>query len=120
LDIPGERIAARVREIADGVLDAAPRKASTRRDVLVHDGYVGEAFGKPTDGMIEAVSLVARTEGLVLDPVHTGKAMAGLIDKVRQGYFTKQDRVLFIHTGGLPSVFAYAPLWSSTAVATNI
>ena len=61
----------------------------------------------PTDGMIEAVNLLAKTEGILLDPVYTGKAMAGLIDLVRKGYFKNDENVLFIHTGGSPALYAY-------------
>ncbi len=57
--------------------------------------------------MVEAVTLLARLEGLVLDPVYTGKAMAGLIDLVRQGAFEPTGTVVFVHTGGLPALFAY-------------
>jgi D-cysteine desulfhydrase len=57
--------------------------------------------------MIEAVKLFARTEGILLDPVYTGKAAAGLLGLIRQGRFSKTDRVLFVHTGGAPSLFAY-------------
>jgi D-cysteine desulfhydrase len=58
--------------------------------------------------MVAAVELVARTEGILLDPVYTGKAMAGLIGLIRQGYFKKSDKVLFVHTGGSPALYAYA------------
>jgi D-cysteine desulfhydrase len=57
--------------------------------------------------MVEAVQLLARTEAILLDPVYTGKAMAGLIDLVRKGYFKKNENVLFVHTGGSPALFAY-------------
>jgi D-cysteine desulfhydrase family pyridoxal phosphate-dependent enzyme len=67
--------------------------------------YVGEGYGIPTESGVEAVKLTARTEALFLDPVYTGKAMAGLVDLVRKGYFTKKDMVIFIHTGGTPGLF---------------
>ena len=60
-----------------------------------------------TPGSREALALLARTEGILLDPVYTGKAMAGLIDDARQGRLGANDRVVFIHTGGTPAVFAY-------------
>jgi D-cysteine desulfhydrase len=69
--------------------------------------YMGPGYSLPTPGMVEAVKLAARTEGILLDPVYTGKAMAGLIDLVRKGYFKKGEKVLFIHTGGSPALFAY-------------
>lgn len=67
--------------------------------------YVGKGYGIPTDSGIEAMKLAARTEALLLDPVYTGKAMAGLVDLIRGGYFTKKESVIFIHTGGTPGIF---------------
>ena len=77
-------------------------------DVVVYDDYVGEGYGIPTPETIEAIRVVARTEGILLDPVYTGKAMAGLIDLGRRGVFTRDQTVLFWHTGGQPALFAYA------------
>jgi D-cysteine desulfhydrase len=57
--------------------------------------------------MAEAVKLLARTEGILLDPVYTGKAMAGLIDLVRKGRFARNRNILFVHTGGSPALYAY-------------
>lgn len=76
-------------------------------DVESYDDYVGEAYGKPSPAAMEAISLAARTEGLLLDPVYTGKAMAGLIDHARHGHLGQDDVVVFIHTGGLPALFAF-------------
>ena len=70
--------------------------------------YVGPGYSLPTPEMAEAVKLVARTEGILLDPVYTGKTMAGLIDLVRQGYFKKENNILFVHTGGSPALYVYA------------
>jgi len=67
--------------------------------------YVGNGYGIPTESGIEAIKLTARTEALLLDPVYTGKAMAGLVDLIRSGYFTKEESVIFIHTGGTPGLF---------------
>ncbi|UCF09750.1 MAG: D-cysteine desulfhydrase family protein [Candidatus Bipolaricaulota bacterium] len=74
--------------------------------IIVHDAFVGEGYGLPTEGMREAVRLVARAEGIVLDPVYTGKAMAGLIDLIRTGRFRSDAVVVFLHTGGAPGLFA--------------
>ena len=78
-----------------------------RETVVANDNYVGEGYGLPTDGMIEAVRLLAREEGILLDPVYSGKGMAGLIDLVRKGEFRKDENVVFLHTGGSASLFAY-------------
>jgi len=67
--------------------------------------YVGMGYGMPTDSGIEAIKLAAGAEALLLDPVYTGKAMAGLVDLIRSGYFTKKESVIFIHTGGTPGIF---------------
>lgn len=75
--------------------------------IIVDDAYVGDGYGQPTDGMIEAVRTTARLEGLLLDPVYTGKAMAGLFDHIRSGKLPAGSRVLFWHTGGSPGLFAY-------------
>jgi L-cysteate sulfo-lyase len=79
----------------------------TGDEVEVYDDYIGEGYGIPTPGGIEAIRLVARTEGIFLDPVYSGKAMSGLIDLIRCKRFTRDDSVLFIHTGGVAAGFAY-------------
>jgi len=81
--------------------------AVTPDEVTLYDDYLGQGYGIITDGCIEAIRLVAQTEGIFLDPVYTGKTMAGLIDLIRKGQFTPKDTVVFVHTGGLPAVFAY-------------
>ncbi|HET8790574.1 MAG TPA: D-cysteine desulfhydrase [Modicisalibacter sp.] len=81
-----------------------------REDVVANCDYVGAGYGLPTDSMIEAVGLVARTEGILLDPVYSGKGMAGLIDLVRQGRFAADSDVVFLHTGGSAALFGYEPV----------
>jgi L-cysteate sulfo-lyase len=75
--------------------------------VAVNADYVGGGYGVPTEGMIEAVRLLARHEGILLDPVYTGKAFAGLVDLIRKGYFRKGENLVFLHTGGAVGLFAY-------------
>lgn len=77
-------------------------------EVLHSEEYVGPEYGLPTRQARVAIELVARTEGLLLDPAYTGKAMAGLIDHVRRGVVQPGSRVLFIHTGGVPALFRHA------------
>ena len=79
----------------------------TREKVVANSDYVGPGYGLPTDSMIEAVKLMASYEGILLDPVYAGKGFAGLIDLVRKGYFKKGENVVFLHTGGSVSLFAY-------------
>ena len=73
----------------------------------IYDDYVGDGYSLPTDEMIEAVQLFARHEGILLDPVYTGKTAAGMIDLIRKGHFKSTDNVLFVHTGGSPALYAY-------------
>ncbi len=86
-----------------------------RERVEANDGYVGEGYGIPTAGMAEAVLLLAREEGIFLDPVYSGKAMAGLIDLIRRGTFRADENVVFLHTGGQAGLFAYQEFLSRAA-----
>ncbi len=78
-----------------------------RSAVRANCNYVGPGYGLPTDGMIEAVKLLAQTEGLLFDPVYSGKGLDGLIDQIRKGYFDGMDNVVFLHTGGSAALFGY-------------
>jgi D-cysteine desulfhydrase len=78
-----------------------------RESVVALDEWVGPGYSIPTDEMVEAVKLFAQKDGVLLDPVYTGKAAAGLIGLIRRNHFKKTDKVLFVHTGGAPSLFAY-------------
>jgi D-cysteine desulfhydrase len=95
---------AHAREVAElvGLSAGVPREA-----VVAFDEWLGPGYAKPTPEMVAAVQLVARLEGIVLDPVYTGKAMAGLIGLTQRGYFRPGDRVVFLHTGGVPAVDEY-------------
>jgi L-cysteate sulfo-lyase len=83
--------------------------AAPHDNIEANDNYFGDAYGMPTPGMKEAVKLLAKTEAVLLDPVYSGKAMAGLIDLVRQGRFGKDENIVFVHTGGQAGLFAYEP-----------
>ena len=78
-----------------------------REKVTALDDWVGAGYSIPTDEMVEAVHMLARTEAILLDPVYSGKAMAGLIGLTRRGVFKRGERVLFVHTGGAPALYAY-------------
>jgi len=84
---------------------------------VVDYDHVGEAYGIPTPGMLEAVSLAARLEGLLLDPVYTGKAFAGMIAMIRDGRFSRDETLLFIHTGGTPALFPYRTAFDAVTQA---
>ena len=90
-----------------------PDSAFAGGDIVVAGGQLGEGYGVPTDAMFEAVRLVARSEGLLLDPVYGGKAFAGIIAAIRDGAWRSEEPALFIMTGGLPGLFAYEPAFRS-------
>ena len=92
-----------------GLRGELPREA-----VAANCDYVGGGYGVPTPGMVEAVTLLAQTEGLLLDPVYSGKGMAGLIDMIRKGRFRKEDNVVFLHTGGSVALFGYPATFGHT------
>jgi D-cysteine desulfhydrase len=97
-----------VHREAQAVLDLIGIPMTVPREAVVSvGGYWQPKYSIPNDKMVEAVQLLARTEGILLDPVYTGKIMAGLIGLARQGFFKPRERVLFLHTGGLPSLHAY-------------
>lgn len=75
--------------------------------VVTFGDYWRPKYSVPNRKMVEAVTMLARTEGILLDPVYTGKTMAGLIDLSRKGYFRKDENILFVHTGGSPGLYAY-------------
>ncbi|MCU1463761.1 MAG: D-cysteine desulfhydrase [Acidimicrobiales bacterium] len=99
----GERVPEKATEVAE----RAGRPSPTGDLRLDRDRF-GAGYGAPTDACREALDLAARCEGLVLDPVYTGKAMAGLLAAVRDGRITPGEQVVFLHTGGLPALFAHA------------
>jgi L-cysteate sulfo-lyase len=78
-----------------------------RERIMANGDYVGEGYGIPTAGTIDAIRIAAEQEGLLLDPVYSGKAMDGLIDLCRKGFFRADQNVVFLHTGGSAALFAY-------------
>jgi D-cysteine desulfhydrase len=77
-------------------------------DFTVFDDYIGDGYGIPSKACTDAIKLVAKTEGILLDPVYTGEAMAGLMDLIHKGKFSSGDTVIFIHTGRVPALYAYS------------
>ncbi len=78
-----------------------------REDVIANCNYVGDGYGIPTEGMNEAILMLARLEGLLFDPVYSGKGLAGMIDLIRNSHFDVADNIVFLHTGGSAALFAY-------------
>ena len=79
-------------------------------DVLLDDSMLAPGYGQLNDNCLEAMQLAAFHEGILLDPTYTGKSMAGLIDMIRKGQFTKDQNVVYLHTGGTPGLFGYPEL----------
>ena len=108
-DEPSAALSSTIRTIVESLaerLGGSHASLGAGREVEVDDGFVGEGYGVPTEGSREALTMVARNEGIVLDPVYTAKAMAGLIERVRRDSFSAGDTVLFWHTGGQAGLFA--------------
>jgi D-cysteine desulfhydrase family pyridoxal phosphate-dependent enzyme len=104
--------AAHRERIADIVARAAhllgARVNLSPDEIIVEDDYAGESYGKATPGVIRAIQLAGETEGMLLDPVYSGKTMHGLIDWIERGRLSPQDTVVFLHSGGAPNLFTQA------------
>jgi D-cysteine desulfhydrase family pyridoxal phosphate-dependent enzyme len=107
VDEPEAELKMVVATLASAVTDLLGEKTDfLAQDIWVTDNYRGAGYGVMGAPEIEAIRLFARTEGLILDPVYTGRAAAGMIDLIRQGYFKPDETVLFWHTGGTPAIFS--------------
>jgi len=104
---PASEASARVLALARECADLAHVDAAfAEHDVVVHDGYIGDGYGVPTPAGDAAIELAARTEGVFLDPTYTGKALAGLISLAHDGRIRSTETVVFVHTGGAPTLLA--------------
>ncbi|HAL16043.1 MAG TPA: D-cysteine desulfhydrase family protein [Anaerolineaceae bacterium] len=107
IDHPAAELQADVARLASEASDRLGKPIQlTPEEVFVNDQYLGGGYAVMGEPEIEAIKLFASTEGLLLDPVYTGRAAAGMIDLIRKGYFKSTDRLLFWHTGGTPALFA--------------
>ena len=107
VDLPADPLRRRMAELATATADHLGLPLTfAPEDFAVEDGYRGGGYGVISDLEREAIRLLARTEGLLLDPVYTGRAFGGLIDLIRRGAFSPRERVLFWHTGGVAGLFA--------------
>jgi L-cysteate sulfo-lyase len=114
--LPRDRQEANVHRLAEATADYVGIKGGIRRETIVANcDYVGEGYGIPTRGMGEAVKMLAQEEGILLDPVYSGKAMAGMIDLIRKGELKAGERVVFLHTGGAVGLFGYTPFFEGIA-----
>jgi 1-aminocyclopropane-1-carboxylate deaminase/D-cysteine desulfhydrase-like pyridoxal-dependent ACC family enzyme len=107
VDEPASEMQPRLAALANETAERLGLKATFSPDeILINDHYLGGGYAVMGSAEREAIQLFARSEGLLLDPVYTGRAAAGLIDLARQGYFKPGEMVLFWHTGGTPALFA--------------
>jgi len=107
VDQPARSLQETVASLANGAAERLNLSIHlTLEDVLVNDDYLGEGYGVMGPPEQEAIGMLARLEGLLLDPVYTGRAAAGMIDLIRKGFFKPGERVMFWHTGGTPALFA--------------
>jgi len=106
--VPREAQEANVLRLAKATLEKLGHPSLIEAsDIVANCDYVGAGYGIPAPSTIEAIRMVARLEGILLDPVYSGKGMAGLIDLVRNGHFARGQRIVFVHTGGAAALFAY-------------
>lgn len=109
---PRERQEEMVFDLACRTMDYLGMGVPIRRDsVRANCDYVGPGYGLPTDGMRDALIMLARLEGLLFDPVYSGKGLDGLIDQVRSGYFDGMQNIVFLHTGGSAALFGYPDIF---------
>lgn len=102
-------LASRVAGIAQGAASLLGMELEfDPGSIRVLDEYIGEGYAKVTPAGLHSIGLVARSEGIIMDPVYTGKAMAGFLDLLAKGAFGSDETVVFLHTGGVPALFAYA------------
>jgi L-cysteate sulfo-lyase len=106
--LPKDRQEANVHRLAEETAEfVGVRGGIDRASVVANCDYVGPGYGQPTPGMTEAVLMLARLEGVLLDPVYSGKGMAGLIDLIRKGEIGRNENVVFLHTGGAVGLYGY-------------
>lgn len=109
---PVDEVKSRVLALAQAAIERlGSRHTIAPQDVIVHGGFIGSGYGVPTAEGAEAIRLVARREGIFLDPTYTGKAMAGFLAYCRAGHFRREETILFLHTGGEPALFVGEGSW---------
>ena len=106
--VPKETQETNVFKLCERTADYLGISGSVKReDVRANCDYVGKGYGFPAQSTIEAIQLFAKTEGILLDPVYSGKGAAGMIDLIRNGRFSKDQNIVFLHTGGAQALFGY-------------
>jgi L-cysteate sulfo-lyase len=115
---PREKQIDAVHGLAVRTAERLGASAPPRAAVEVDDGYVGAGYGIPADSTFEAIAMAARVEGLLLDPVYSGKGFAGLLGMIRAGAYSSGENVVFLHTGGASALFAYESALRAHAAST--
>ena len=104
-----------IKQLINETEDVLGLESRVKNDeIFVFDEYIGEGYSVPTSEGIDAIRLVAQTEGIFLDPIYTGKAMAGLTDLVKKDLIGSDNTVIFLHTGGSPSIFSNSTIISNS------
>ncbi|WP_296473446.1 D-cysteine desulfhydrase [Roseinatronobacter sp.] len=115
---PRERQIANVHALAAQTAERLGARGELPSEMVeARDDQVGPGYGQPTESMVDAMLLLARLEGILLDPVYSGKGFAGLVAMIREGRFRKGQRIVFLHTGGSAALFAYAHLFNNQKAA---
>lgn len=104
---PKEKQIAAVHKLASATAAQLTDEPLPVEKVYVDDRFVGKGYGLPTEGTIDAIKTLARTEGVLLDPIYSAKGMAGMIGMAEEGFFDGEKDVVFLHTGGAMALFAY-------------
>ena len=105
-------VPSRTAAIANETLDVLGLDIHVTEDQILNDaGFVGAGYGIPSEASVEATRLFARTEGVILDPVYTGKAAACMVAHIREGRYARDDTLMFVHIGGTPAVFTWSAVW---------
>jgi D-cysteine desulfhydrase/L-cysteate sulfo-lyase len=113
-------VPSRTAAIANETLDILGLDIRVTEDEILNDaGFVGAGYGIPTEASVEATKLFARTEGVILDPIYTGKAAACMIAHIGEGRYARDNTLVFVHTGGMPAVFTWSALWTSPTTGTE-
>ncbi|MBR9856421.1 MAG: D-cysteine desulfhydrase [Gammaproteobacteria bacterium] len=111
--VPREQQEANVFRLAERTAEKLGIPGAIKReDVVANCDYVGAGYGIPAESTLEAIELFARHEGILLDPVYSGKGAAGLIDLIRKGHFKKGENIVFLHTGGSQALFGYRDVFN--------
>ena len=105
-----ERLEERTRNVIGMISEVSdiPRDIVGDREIIINDEYIGTGYGRPSVAGVAAIRMVAENEGVILDPIYTGKAMSGMLDLIRKGALDNARDVVFLHTGGAPAIHPYA------------